>query len=87
LADLQAADVEAVAICLLWSTENPDHELEISTLVTDQLPHAFVSVSHIVAPSVGEYSRASTTAANAALGRGALLGGSRGPARGLRDWR
>ncbi|MFE4754955.1 hydantoinase/oxoprolinase family protein [Streptomyces mirabilis] len=68
LADLRAAAVEAIAICLLWSTENPTHELKIAQMLRAQLPHAFVSVSHEIAPAVGEYARASTTAANAALG-------------------
>lgn len=60
--------MEAVAVCLLWATENPEHELAVASLVGELLPDAFVSVSHQVAPAVGEYARASTTAANAALG-------------------
>jgi len=60
--------LEAVAVCLLWSTENPAHEIAVAELVRERLPDAFVSVSHIIAPTVGEYARASTTAANAALG-------------------
>ncbi|ULP41603.1 hydantoinase/oxoprolinase family protein [Mycobacterium lentiflavum] len=60
--------VEAVGICLLWATENPDHELAVARIVAQQLPRAFISVSHLVAPVVGEYARAATTVANAALG-------------------
>ncbi|WP_127126289.1 hydantoinase/oxoprolinase family protein [Georgenia sp. SYP-B2076] len=65
---LREADVEAVAICLLWATENPDHEAALAELAAQILPDAFVSVSHDIAPTVGEYARASTTVANAALG-------------------
>ncbi|GAA1633875.1 hydantoinase/oxoprolinase family protein [Georgenia ruanii] len=65
---LRDEGVEAVAICLLWSTENPAHELEVARLAEEILPGAFISVSHDVAPTVGEYARASTTVANAALG-------------------
>lgn len=68
IAELAERGVEAVGVCLLWSTANPDHERAIAQVVADVLPEAFVSVSHEVAPVVGEYARASTTVANAALG-------------------
>jgi len=65
---LRDKGVEAVAVCFLWATENPAHELAVAELVHEQLPDAFLSLSHVIAPTVGEYARASTTAANAALG-------------------
>ncbi|WP_016693456.1 hydantoinase/oxoprolinase family protein [Rhodococcus rhodochrous] len=65
---LREMGVEAVAVCLLWSTENPAHELAIADLIRRELPEVFLSLSHEIAPSVGEYARASTTVANAALG-------------------
>ncbi|WP_216699093.1 hydantoinase/oxoprolinase family protein [Arthrobacter sp. I3] len=68
LETLRDEGVEAVAVCLLWATENASHEAAVAELVKEILPDAFVSVSHDIAPSVGEYARASTTAANAALG-------------------
>src|SRR5882672_2262355 len=68
LAVLNEASVEAVAICLLWSTANPVHELTLRDVVTDIVPKAFVCLSHELSPLVGEYGRMSTTAANAALG-------------------
>jgi N-methylhydantoinase A len=68
LAQLAANQVEAVAICLLWATHNPAHEIRLREIVRGRLPSAFVSVSHEISPSVGEYARMSTTAANAALG-------------------
>src|ERR1700722_2243386 len=61
-------DIEAVAICLLWSTANPVHELALRDIVASLLPQAFVCLSHELSPLVGEYGRMSTTAANAALG-------------------
>ncbi|MFZ1995028.1 MAG: hydantoinase/oxoprolinase family protein [Solirubrobacteraceae bacterium] len=60
-------DVQAVAICTLWSSANPSHENRLRRLVHEARPSLPVSVSHEVAPSVGEYARMSTTAANAAL--------------------
>jgi N-methylhydantoinase A len=68
LRGLAGQGVEAVAVCLLWATENPAHERALRDLITDELPGVFVSLSHEVAPAVGEYARASTTAANASLG-------------------
>src|SRR5262245_8101128 len=46
LRGLKAKDVQAVAICTLWATANPAHEKRLKTLVTDEMPGAFVSVSH-----------------------------------------
>jgi N-methylhydantoinase A len=60
--------IEAAAICTLWSTVNPVHEKRLREIVREELPGAFVSVSHEISPAVGEYARMSTTAANAALG-------------------
>ena len=60
--------VEAVAVCTLWSTHNPVHEKRLRELAREELPGAFISVSHEISPAVGEYARMSTTAANAALG-------------------
>jgi N-methylhydantoinase A len=65
---LRDEGITAIAVCLLWATENPAHEIAVAELVREQIPGAFVSVSHVIAPTVGEYARASTTAANAALG-------------------
>ena len=68
LTDLADSAADAVAICTLWSVANPVHELALAAAVRDRFPDLFVSVSHQVAPGVGEYARMSTTAANAALG-------------------
>ena len=74
---IETARAEAVAICTLWSVVNPVHETALAQAVTDRFPRLFVSVSHEVAPGIGEYARMSTTAANAALGpvMGAYLAG------------
>jgi N-methylhydantoinase A len=74
---VEAAGAEAVAICTLWSVVNPVHEAALARAVAERFPGLFVSVSHEVAPGIGEYARMSTTAANAALGpvMGAYLAG------------
>lgn len=65
---LLADGVEAVAVCLLWSTANPVHELRLRELIRERDDEVFVVLSHEVAPVVGEFARMSTTAVNAALG-------------------
>ncbi len=65
---LKPQGIEAVAICTLWSTANPTHELRLKKLVEEELPGVFLTVSHEISSVVGEYGRMSTAAANAALG-------------------
>ena len=57
------AEVEAVAVCLLFSFVNPDHERRIAELAADHGLH--VSLSHEVLPEHREFERMSTTVANA----------------------
>jgi len=64
---LVAADVEAVAVCLLWSIVNPAHELRLEALLQERLPQIPISLSHRVNPSLREYRRASATAIDASL--------------------
>jgi len=68
LRKLGGQGVEAVAVCTLWATHNPAHEKRLRELAREELPGAFLSVSHEISPAVGEYARMSTTAANASLG-------------------
>ena len=64
---VKSKDVEAVAICLLWSFLAPEHEQRIAAALRDQLPGVFVSTSVDIAPVLGEYERGVTTALNAYL--------------------
>lgn len=59
--------IEAVAISLLFSYVNPDHEQQVRQIVAEELPGLPVSVSHEVAPIWREYERTSTTLADAYL--------------------
>jgi N-methylhydantoinase A len=61
-------DVEAVAVCLLFSFRDASHERSIAEELRHQLPGARVVASHEVAPEFREYERASTTAVDAYLG-------------------
>ena len=58
---LDAADVEAVAICLLHSYSEPAHEQRVAAAVADRLPGVHISSSHEVLGLFREYERTSTT--------------------------
>ncbi|MCY4071448.1 MAG: hydantoinase/oxoprolinase family protein [Chloroflexi bacterium] len=64
-AQLEAEDIEALAICFLHAYTNPAHELAALEQVKARLTGAPISVSHQVAPGMREYPRTSTTVANA----------------------
>ncbi len=59
---------EAVAVCLLHSYRNPDHERRVGAIVREHLPHAYLSLSVDVIPEIREYERTSTTVINAFIG-------------------
>mgnify|MGYP000044069114 CR=1 FL=1 len=61
-------DVEAVAVCLLFSFRWPEHEQAVVEELRRRHPSAHVVASHESAPEFREYERASTTAADAYLG-------------------
>jgi N-methylhydantoinase A len=67
LAQARELDVRAVAVCLLWSTANPDHELALGGLIEQELPGVPYSLSHQINPIVREYRRASGTSIDASL--------------------
>jgi N-methylhydantoinase A len=62
---LVGSGVEAIAVCLIWSIMNPAHERAVAELIAEAHPDLPVSLSHLVAPKVGEYPRMLTTVLNA----------------------
>ncbi len=64
---LAAQNVEAVAVGLLHSFINPDHERRIGEAVAKRLPDVAVTLSSDVSPEMREYERFSTACANAYL--------------------
>ena len=68
LEELVADGMESLAICLLWSFKNPDHEQRIKSLAQKRFPHLFVSASSDLIPLMREYERANTTVINCFLG-------------------
>jgi len=65
---LRAEEVEAVAVCLLHSYANPDHERQIGGILQRELPGCFISLSVDILPQMKEYERTSTTVINAYVG-------------------
>ena len=65
---IQASDIEAVAICLLHAYANPVHEHVVRDELKRLLPSHFITCSHEVNPEMQEYERCSSTVMNAMLG-------------------
>jgi N-methylhydantoinase A len=60
--------VESIAICLLWSFRNPDHENRIRELIRELAPDIPLSLSCEISPGIGEFERTVTTVINAFIG-------------------
>jgi N-methylhydantoinase A len=65
--NLVRLEVEAAAVCLLWSIVNPAHELRVEELLAESAPGLQVTLSHRLNPSLREYRRASSAAIDASL--------------------
>jgi N-methylhydantoinase A len=64
---IEEAEVEAVAVCLLFAFMHPEHEQRVGEALREALPDVHVSLSSEVLPEFREYERFSTTAADAYL--------------------
>ena len=62
---LKALEVEAVAVCFLFSFLNASHERRVGALLRQSLPSVAVSLSSEVAPEFREYERTSTVVVDA----------------------
>jgi N-methylhydantoinase A len=67
IAEARRLGADAVAVCLLWSTVNPSHELRVGELLAGEWPDVPHTLSHRLNPIVREYRRASSTAIDASL--------------------
>jgi N-methylhydantoinase A len=61
---LLAEKVEAIAVCLLHSFVNPEHELLLKKVIRQKAPSLPFSLSCEVLPEIKEYERTSTTVIN-----------------------
>lgn len=61
--------VEAIAVCLLFSWMNPAHEQRVAAIARELYPDLdlHLTLSHAIAPQIGEYARSNTTIVNAFL--------------------
>lgn len=66
--DLIALGAESLAVCLLWAFRNAEHEERIAVICEEVAPGIPVSLSHQIAPKMGEFERAVTTVINAYIG-------------------
>jgi len=57
--------IEALAVCLLWSFQNPAHERRVREITRTLYPDLFVSCSAEVFPVIREYERMTATVLNA----------------------
>ena len=62
---LQAAAVDAVAVCFLHAYANPAHELAMAAVLAEQCPALSVTLSHHLSREYREYERTSTTVIDA----------------------
>ncbi|NQU03743.1 MAG: hydantoinase/oxoprolinase family protein [Syntrophaceae bacterium] len=64
---LKELNVEAVAVCLLWSTVNPIHEKRVGKLLESYMDGVPFTLSSQLNPILREYRRASSAAIDASL--------------------
>ena len=64
---LRELEVEAIAVCLLWSVVNPGHERQVGKLLQECLPGIPFTLSHSISSALREYRRASAAAVDASL--------------------
>jgi N-methylhydantoinase A len=65
---LKAAGVKAVAVSFLYGFIRPEHEQQALKILREELPDAFLSAGHEIAPEFREFERLSTVVLNAYLG-------------------
>ena len=65
ITELDASGADAVAICLMHSYANPDHERWLRDILAERRPGLTVSISSEVSPEAREFDRLCTTVANA----------------------
>ncbi|MEM7543443.1 MAG: hydantoinase/oxoprolinase family protein [Pseudomonadota bacterium] len=68
LAHFKANDVHSVAVSLMWSMVNPEHETRIREIIATEMPEAYVALSSDILPRIREYPRACATVLSAYVG-------------------
>jgi N-methylhydantoinase A len=65
---VEEQNVEAIAVCLLWSFLNTDHEQQVKHIIESKYPSIYVTISSELYPVMREYERMVTTTLNAFTG-------------------
>jgi N-methylhydantoinase A len=65
---LKAQNVDTVAVCLIHSWANPDHETAVGKILAEAAPGMYRSLSHDILREYREYERMSTTVLNSYVG-------------------
>ena len=61
----RALEVDAIAVALLWSVVNPEHERRVSAIMSEELPEIPVVTSSDILPEMREWQRTSATVLSA----------------------
>jgi N-methylhydantoinase A len=67
--ELVAAEVDSIAISLLWSFANPAHEELLASIIEAEHPDVYLSVGSRLHPVMREYERTMTTVLNSFTGK------------------
>jgi N-methylhydantoinase A len=62
---IRDAEINSIAVCTINAYANPENEVRIAELLRDELPGAFITVSHEIVNQWREFERTSTTVLNA----------------------
>lgn len=65
---MKADEVQAIAVCFLFSFLNPAHEQRVKEIIKEEYPEVYISLSSEVLPQFREYERFTTTGLNAYIG-------------------
>lgn len=66
---LMEKNLNGLAVSLLWSFKNPEHEQKIREVIEEKVgDDVYLSLSHEVSPALGEYERTVATAINSKVG-------------------
>ncbi|RZL84849.1 MAG: hydantoinase/oxoprolinase family protein [Rhodococcus sp. (in: high G+C Gram-positive bacteria)] len=66
--EMLSVGVESIAVSLLWSFRNPQHELRIREIIKEESADMYVALSSEVSPRIREYPRNVTTIMNTQVG-------------------
>ena len=65
--DFKDRSVESIAVSLLWSIVNPQHEDRVAQIIAEEHPEANISIGHQISSVVREYERTSTCSLDATV--------------------